>query len=129
MLMNIDFINTVSGGMSVPAIDLKELKHEYRVTVKTPGIEVEDLEVEIEKNSKGKNTIKLYHLIPIFADQNDEQHQWKSIRVINHFVLPDGVDTQEITANYDQQRRALVLHLPFGTDDHNFRKKVDIGKL
>ncbi|WP_025762428.1 hypothetical protein [Dyadobacter tibetensis] len=129
MLMNIDFINTVNGGMSASAVHLKENENDYEVHVKIPGIEVEDMQIEILKTPKGKSALKLFHLLPVFGTEKDEVHEWKSIRVINNFILPDGVAHEEISADYDRAGRELILRLPFGHDASGFRKTVDIGRI
>jgi len=129
MLMNIDFINTVNGGMSEPAIQLERGSDGYEVVVKVPGIEVEDLQLEVVKGKKNSTNLKLYHLIPIFSQESHgEDEQWKTIRFINTFVIPEGVDIENISARYDDVMRHLVLSLPFGSEKGNYRRKVDISR-
>lgn len=52
MLMNIDFINTINGGMSEPAIQLEKGSDGFEVVVKVPGIEVEDLQLEVVRGKR-----------------------------------------------------------------------------
>jgi HSP20 family molecular chaperone IbpA len=120
MLMHIDFTNTINGGNSEPVVNLKKGTDGYQVTVKAPGIESEDLELEIVKNK-----MRLYHLLPIFG-QNEEQ--WKTIRFISTLSIPEGVDSDNITARYDADKRHLVLFLPFNHQQDDFRRKVDIER-
>jgi HSP20 family molecular chaperone IbpA len=129
MLMNIDFINTVNGGMSEPAIQLERGSDGFEVVVKVPGIEVEDLQLEIVKGKKNSSNLKLYHLLPIFSQETlPDEEQWKTIRFINTFVIPEGVDVENISARYDDSMRHLILHLPFGSEQGNYRRKVDINR-
>ena len=129
MLMNIDFINTVNGGMSEPAIHLERGSDGFEVVVKVPGIDVEDLQLEVVKGKKNATNLKLYHLLPIFSQESrDDEEQWKTIRFINTFVIPDGVDIENISARYDDVMRHLVLSLPFGSEKGNYRRKVDISR-
>ena len=129
MLMNIDFINTVNGGMSEPAIQLEKGSDGFEVVVKVPGIDVEDLQLEVVKGKKNATNLKLYHLLPIFSQESrDDEEQWKTIRFINTFVIPDGVDIENISARYDDVMRHLVLSLPFGSEKGNYRRKVDISR-
>jgi len=129
MLMNIDFINTVNGGMSEPAIQLERGSDGFEVVVKVPGIDVEDLQLEVVKGKKNATNLKLYHLLPIFSQESrDDEEQWKTIRFINTFVIPDGVDIENISARYDDVMRHLVLSLPFGSEKGNYRRKVDISR-
>ena len=129
MLMNIDFINTVNGGMSEPSIKLDKGSDGFEVVVKIPGIEVEDLQVEVVKGKRNSNNLKLFHLLPIFSQENlPDEEQWKTIRFINTFVIPDGVDIDNISARYDDGRRQLVLFLPFGDEQGDYHRKVDIER-
>ncbi|WP_342082961.1 Hsp20/alpha crystallin family protein [Dyadobacter sp. OTU695] len=129
MLMNIDFINTVNGGMSEPSIKLDKGSDGFEVVVKIPGIEVEDLQLEVVKGKRNSNNLKLFHLLPIFSQENlPDDEQWKTIRFINTFVIPDGVDIDNISARYDDNRRQLVLFLPFGDEQGDYHRKVDIER-
>lgn len=129
MLMNIDFINTVNGGMSEPTIQLERGSDGLEVVVKVPGIEVDDLQLEVVKGKKNTTNLKLYHLLPIFSQESlPEEEQWRSVRFINTFVIPNGVNTENITARYDESSRHLVLHLPYGDEQDEYRRKVDINR-
>jgi HSP20 family molecular chaperone IbpA len=129
MLMNIDFINTINGGMSEPAIKLDKGSEGFEVVVKIPGIEVEDLQLEVVKGKRNTNNLKLFHLLPIFSQDNlPEKEQWKTVRFINTFVIPDGVDIEHISAKYDDTQRHLVLFLPYGNEQGDYHRKVDIER-
>ena len=129
MLMNIDFINTVNGGRSEPSIKLDKGSDGFEVVVKIPGIEVEDLQLEVVMGKRNSNNLKLFHLLPIFSQENlPDEEQWKTIRFINTFVIPDGVDIDNISARYDDGRRQLVLFLPFGDEQGDYHRKVDIER-
>jgi len=129
MLMNIDFINTINGGMSEPAIKLEKGSDGFEVVVKVPGIEVEDLQLEVVKGKKNTNNLKLFHLLPIFSQENlSDEEQWKTVRFINTFVIPEGVDVENISAKYNDTLRQLVLFLPYGNEQGDFHRKVDIER-
>ncbi|NIJ53528.1 Hsp20/alpha crystallin family protein [Dyadobacter arcticus] len=129
MLMNIDFINTINGGMSEPAIKLDRGSDGFEVVVKIPGIEVEDLQLEVVKGKRNTNNLKLFHLLPIFSQESlAEDEQWKTVRFINTFVIPEGVDLEHISAKYDNALRHLVLFLPYGNEQGDFHRKVEIER-
>ena len=68
-------------------------------------------------------------MLPIFSQENlPDEEQWKTIRFINTFVIPDGVDIDNISARYDDGRRQLVLFLPFGDEQGDYHRKVDIER-
>lgn len=123
MLMHIDFTNTINGGTSEPAVHLEKGTDGYHVTVKAPGVESEDLQLEIVKNK-----MRLFHLLPIFSHREGDEEQWKTIRFISTLTIPDGVDSDNITARYDSERRELDLFLPFNHQQDDFRRKVDIER-
>jgi HSP20 family molecular chaperone IbpA len=124
MLMHIDFSNTINGGLSEPVVHLEKGTDGYQVTVKAPGIESEDLQLEIVKDK-----MRLFHLLPIFSqEESGEEEQWKTIRFISTLAIPDGVDADNITARYDIEKRHLVLFLPFNHQQDDFRRKVEIER-
>jgi HSP20 family molecular chaperone IbpA len=123
MLMHIDFNNTINGGLSEPVVHQKKEENGYEVVVKVPGIEVEDLQLEI---ANGK--MSLYHLLPIFSHEESNEEQWKTIRFISTMVIPNDVDQDNISARYDETRRRLVMNLPFNHQHDDSRRKVDIER-
>lgn len=123
MLMHIDFSNSINGGTSEPVVQLVKGTDGYQVTVKAPGIDSDDLELEIVKNK-----MRLYHLLPIFSQDEGREEQWKTIHFISTLTIPDGVDADNITAKYDERKRQLVLFLPFNHQQDDFRRKVDIER-
>lgn len=123
MLMHIDFSNTINGGLSEPIVNLEKGTDGYEVIVKAPGIESEDLQLEIVKDK-----MRLYHLLPIFHQERESEEQWKTMRFISTLAIPDGVDVDNITARYDSEKRHLVLFLPFNHQQDDFRRKVDIER-
>jgi HSP20 family molecular chaperone IbpA len=124
MLMHIDFSNTINGGLSEPIVHLEKGTDGYQVIVKSPGIESEDLQLEIVKDK-----MRLFHLLPIFSQEgSEEEEQWKTIRFISTLAIPDGVDADNITARYDIEKRHLVLFLPFNQQQNDFRRKVEIER-
>lgn len=129
MLMNIDFINTVNGGMSEPAIQLEKGEEGFDVFLRVPGIDVEDLELEVVEGKQGKKFLKLFHFLPIFSQESiPDNEQWRSIRFINTIVIPEGVDTETITARYDEPLKQVILHLPYKNEQGDYRRKVNINK-
>ena len=123
MLMHIDFTNSINGGMSEPVVHLEKGTDGYQVTVKAPGIDSEDLQLEIVKDK-----MRLFHLLPIFSQNEESEEKWKTIRFISTLTIPDGVDSDNITARYDESKRQLVLFLPFNHQQDDFRRKVDIER-
>jgi HSP20 family molecular chaperone IbpA len=123
VLMNIDFIDTVNGGMSQSTVEIESGQDGYEVMVKAPGIAAEALEVEIIKNK-----LLIYHLLPIFAQDPEASSEYRSIRFISNLTIPNDVDLESIAAHYDDTLRHLVIHLPYNQLHQGFHRKVDIER-
>jgi HSP20 family molecular chaperone IbpA len=123
ILMNVDFLNTIHGGMSEPSVEINSREDSYEVTVKAPGIGPDDLEIEIRKDK-----LLIYHLLPLFAKTVDENEKdLHSIRFISKMVIPSDVDIDGITARYDESNKSLMLYLPYN-DVHDILRKVEIER-
>ncbi len=127
MLMNIDFINTVNGGMSETFSNFFKIEEGIEVLVKIPGIMADDLQLEIIKGNEGKSYLRLFHLLPIFANKVNEAH-WKSVRYLYNFIIPDRVDLNMIMATFNEDEKALIICLPFGRFQSGLRQIVEISR-
>lgn len=107
VLENIDFINTVNGGMTVSEIDLQRNQSNLTVKIRTSGISTHDLNVEIVKNC-----LTVSHLIPIFGDKE---------KTATHFLstmqIPMDVNTNRIMACYEDGNGQLLIQFPFKAED------------
>ncbi|GAB2797649.1 hypothetical protein GCM10027275_48950 [Rhabdobacter roseus] len=121
--MNIDFINTVNGGMSEPSLQIEGREEGYEIMVKAPGIEAEELQVEIIKDK-----LMIYHLLPIFVQEEEAKDELRSIRFISRMTIPNDVDLENISARYDEILRHLTLFLPYNHLHEGFHRKVDIER-
>lgn len=123
VLMNIDFMNTMNGGMSEPVLNIENREDGYEVMVKAPGIRPEELQVEIMKDK-----LMIYHLLPIFSKINGENSELRSIHFLSRMVIPSDVDVENISARYDDDHKFLILHLPFNHLHQDFHRKVEIER-
>lgn len=121
--MNIDFMNSMNGGMSEPAMNIENREDGYEVIVKAPGIGPEDLQVEIVKDK-----LIIYHLLPVFSKINGENSEQRSIHFLTRMVVPTNVDVENVSARYDEEHRSLILHLPYNHLHQDFHRKVDIER-
>ena len=123
MLMSIDFMNTANGGMSQPILNIENTENGYEVTVKAPGIDPDELQVEILKDK-----LMIYHLLPIFGKTEGETSEMRSIRFISKMQIPADVDVENISARYDEDSRHLSLDLPSDQTHQDFHRKVNIQR-
>ena len=123
MLMSIDFMNTANGGMSQPILNIENKENGYEVVVKAPGIDPDDLQVEIMKDK-----LMIYHLLPVFGKVEGETSEMRSIRFISKMQIPADVDVENISAHYDDDQRYLKLELPTDQSQQDFHRKVQIER-
>lgn len=123
MLMSIDFMNTANGGMSQPILNIENKGNGYEVVVKAPGVEPDDLQVEIMKDK-----LMIYHLLPVFGKVEGETSEIRSIRFISKMQIPADVDVENISAHYDDDQRYLKLELPTDQSQQDFHRKVQIER-
>ena len=123
MLMSIDFMNTANGGMSQPIMNIETIEGGYEVMVKAPGIEPDELQVEILKDK-----LMIYHLLPIFGKAEGDTSEMRSIRFISKMQIPADVDVEGISARYDDDKRYLTLELPTDQSHQDFHRKVQIER-
>lgn len=123
VLMNIDFINTVNGGMSASEINLARNKTDLTVKIKTPGIHPDDLNIEIVKNR-----LTISHLIPIFGN-NDEENGQAALHYLSTMLIPAEVNTESIVAWYDEDSSRLLIRFPFNGEGSAQNRRVDIERL
>ncbi len=122
VLMNIDFINTVNGGMTASLIDLDRNTNDLTVKIKTPGIHPDDLNVEIVKNR-----LTVSHLIPIFGDADTEEGQ-AALHYLSTMQIPSEIDTERIVAWYEEASSQLFIRFPFSGEDSLQNRKIDIER-
>ncbi|MEZ4743846.1 MAG: Hsp20/alpha crystallin family protein [Bdellovibrionota bacterium] len=115
---------SANGPEFVPACDIEETESEYHLSMDVPGLEKDDIRIEVvgnsvsisgerkqEKEEKGANQYRL------------ERSYGKFNRT---FTLPDGVKEENIEANYDNG--VLCLTLPKSEKSKAKRISVKSGK-
>ncbi len=119
--MNIDFFNTVNGGMSEPSLAIKNSEEGHEIKVKTPGLGTDSLQVEIIDNR-----LVIYHLVPIYSKKPENIKH--SVRLIHNLTIPNHVDLEGISAEYNEPEKALTVFFPNNPQHKNIRRTVDIRK-
>lgn len=95
-----------------PAVEVVENDRELRLTAELPGVDPEDVEIELEQN-----------VLTIRGEKNEEKEEEKEegerkYRIWERsygefsrsFTLPSTVDAEKIEAKFDQG--VLTVHLP-----------------
>lgn len=113
LLMSVDVMNTLHGGVSEPFLSLNESNTEREVKVRVPGIDASALKAELHENQ-----LSIYYMIPV----NSLGTIVNMPKVVYNMALPHFVDLQAIHAEYEE--RNLIIHIPFNQALNGFHKKI-----
>jgi HSP20 family molecular chaperone IbpA len=123
LLMQTDFRNTINGGFVEPFLYQKKLSNGYYVSVRIPGIKMENLKLKVMDHK-----LTIYHLISIFKQGSKDADNYKSVHSICVVQIPHDVDQLKITAKYDYQEDELVIILPFLGHEHQQERPLSFEK-
>lgn len=122
---NNDFLkNFFDGG--VPATNVKENDKQFIIDVSTPGMDKENIKVEVDKN-----VLKISAEKKTETEEKDEnekvlRHEFGYSSFSRSFTIPEGIDTDNITAS--QENGVLQIILPKEQEAKEDKvKKIDIA--
>ena len=112
-----DVVNTISGGISQPSVEVFELPSLYKIEVRVPGVAPDHLRVDIDKG-----LLLVTHVIDIesFGDRVASFP-----RVVFTKAIPNNVYIEKITASYENGR--VVVKMPFN-EQTNGSKNIAINR-
>lgn len=119
VLSNMPFVNTDL----TPACNIVESKERYTIEVEIPGIEADDIDIEIDNHIlkiKGERKQETEH-----KDEETEihtvEHSYGSF--LRSFTLPDGINEEQISAN--DKNGVLYIDIPKSKESKARRIKVN----
>lgn len=115
----INWLNTITGGVSMTAIAVEHDKDKLTIKLSAPGVEPESFHIFV-KNDKLTIHSFLTETIERFMESKDETPVPMFQRV---FDIPVFVDSEHIQAIYDNGQ--IHVHLPFRSQDEAPRR-IDI---
>lgn len=122
---NNDFLkNFFDGG--VPATNVKENDKQFIIDVSTPGMDKENIKIEVDKN-----VLKISAEKKTETEEKDEnekvlRHEFGYSSFSRSFTIPEGIDTDNITAS--QENGVLQIILPKEQEAKEDKvKKIDIA--
>lgn len=115
-----DVMNTLSGGMSLPSVDIERKLDHYRVDLRVPGVSADSLRVDIE----GQRLI-IARTIEVEA-ASKKGDPINASNVIQVLPIPNEVDLDGIRAHYDE--KGLHIVLPHNSYADGYRKNVEIER-
>ena len=119
-----DFFSRFSAN-SMPAVNVKENRREYKLEVSAPGFEKDDFEVNVDKN-----VLKISAVREMAGEEKDDdekilRQEFTLSTFSRSFTLPDNIDTTKIEAK--DRNGVLIIKLPKKADAvENTVKKIEI---
>ncbi len=101
LLANIDFMNTINGGMSFVTINAKQQEDGYRLNLKAPGFDTDKIKIETKDNR-----FTMSYPIPVLSGEAEMPYFFVN------FPLDPKVDVQEISARRKKDD-SISLIAPF----------------
>ncbi|WP_035347457.1 Hsp20/alpha crystallin family protein [Edaphobacter aggregans] len=99
---------SLSAGNFIPAVDVYEDPHKVVMKVEVPGIKQEDLDVRVENNTltvKGERKFESEE-----KEENFHRIERRYGSFVRSFTLPQTVDPESISANYDSGVLTITLN-------------------
>lgn len=122
---NDDFFTNFFEGNALPAANVVENKNEFRVELSVPGFNKDEFSVEVEKNVLIISAKQESKVEDKDKDERLIRQEFRSSSFSRSFVLPDNVDMEQISAQY--QDGVLKLSIPKLTKaPENKTKKIEI---
>lgn len=124
-ILNDDFFTNFFEGNGLPAANIVENKDEFRVELSVSGFNKDEFSIEVEKN-----------VLIISAKQESKQEEkdkeeklirqeFRSSSFSRSFVLPDNIDMEQISAQYNDG--VLKLSIPkLNKVSEDKTKKIEI---
>lgn len=93
-----DALNKNYGVNKVPNVNIYEGEHEYKIELAAPGLTKEDFKIDLKKDNLSVWAEKKAEEGTIEKDYSRKEFEYSSFA--RSFVLPEGVDTDKISAEY-----------------------------
>ncbi len=118
LLANIDFMNTVNGGMAFPTIKAWQETDGYRLNIKAPGFDIDKIKIETKDN---RFTISY----PLIVLKGEAEIPYFFV----NFPLDPKVDVSSISARRKADN-SIALTAPFkGFDGNENDREIFIEKF
>ena len=104
-----DFMGGIQGfsNTSVPAVNIKETETEFKIELASPGLKKEDFKIEVDENVLSISSERKKELEEQSVNGKYTRKEFSFSSFKRSFTLPETVNEEDITANYEDG----VLHL------------------
>jgi HSP20 family molecular chaperone IbpA len=117
LITGIDVVNTLNGGTSEPDILKEKFPTYHRITVKIPGIDAENIKIEINNNE-----LMIYYFIVILSQGKDLKYP----KMVYKRAIPYYVDITNIAAT--EKENSMIVHMPFNELANGYHRDVSTTK-
>ena len=93
-----DALNKNYGVNKVPNVNIYESANEYKIELAAPGLSKEDFKIDLKKDNLSVWVEKKVEETDVQKDFTRKEFEYTSFA--RSFVLPEGVDTDKISAEY-----------------------------
>ena len=118
LLLSVDALNTIHGGVSEPYFKMEKEADKYAIHVRIPGVDAEKVKIEVDNNTL---LILYYHSF----DHGMQFGVTKVPYIVRRVDIPFGVDIKKIGASFDGQD--FYISLPYSDLAGGYRKEIDIN--
>ena len=92
---------------NIPAVNISEATNDFKIELAVPGLEKEDFKINVEKDQltisvKKENSTEV-------TDEKFTRKEFNYSAFTRNFLLPEGVESRAITANYENGILGIVL--------------------
>jgi HSP20 family protein len=115
--------DSLTNSSFAPAVDVYEDEHKVSLKIEVPGIEEKDLDIRVENNTlsvRGERKIEKEE-----KEENYRRVERQYGSFTRTFTLPQTVDTENVSANYD--KGVLKITLPKKAEAKPKQIKVSVA--
>lgn len=114
ILQTINALNTVNGGVSEPTLILKQLEDHRAVWLRVPGIDLDNIQVEVRNN-----VLSIFH----FFVSHTGDHTVETPRFLYNKQIPYFIDQENIAAHVEENFLKVVL--PFNKLAEGYSRRIE----
>jgi HSP20 family protein len=119
----IDLLNTMGGGLSMTSVNVAETQHGYIIKVKTPSLQGEAYQIEVNQNQLIIYTILNNHA-ELLAEQEENTQRVLIPSFIRSFPLSPFVDKDRIEAVFEAGELKVIV--PKNPQPEEKPRKIEI---
>ena len=117
LLLSVDALNTIHGGVSEAFYRMEKEDDRYLICVRIPGVDAENVKIEVENNHLN---IFYFHTF----DHGAEHGITRVPYVIRKVKIPFDVDVHKISATHEGT--SYFIALPYNDLAGGYKKNIDI---